>query len=191
MSEPESDDDDRWVDIMMPHGAMRVPRNSPLGWVYAPDVVAERLTKQLSTGRMNWSLTPLCDLVWMLIPEARPFVAEEAKKELDWAIEHGKFLGVISDGEVVRHLRYDLIVPALGSPDGDDLIRRCLLVLWRMLSVDAEWYANMISLEITLPLLYEGWRSELNRLAPDLMTYMRNRVSEYEEMRKLYGDGSD
>lgn len=127
-------------------------------------VPAEELT-QLQEGRMQWSLGFAGDLLWMLIPEMRPALAEIAIDEINDAVEAGRFLQSLPVYQIISRFQAEALRIALDDyPDSCDLLARCCIFLNRILDSnlssaefvrDALFYRVIsdISVSVDLPII--------------------------------------
>lgn len=103
--------DDR-VEVWIGDGPVEVGRNSVMHALF------EGAAPKPAARRMRWSLGMPADLIWMLVPESRPLLAELAAGQFETAVELGRELHPVDDTEAVLKFWARLAEPALkGFPD--------------------------------------------------------------------------
>jgi len=87
------------------------PEVQPLVGLSPIDVVRQPLDKP--DVPMQWSLGLLGDMMWMRLPESRPFLARLIATEVETAIENDHELMLLPDMIVIDALRNPVLRPAL------------------------------------------------------------------------------
>lgn len=167
-----ADDGPDLVTIKAAWGSYQVPRDSLVAMVLAPERLAREEAELIERGRMSWSLgTELADLLWMLVPEARPTLVELFTKELDEGQRYDRFLTPPTHAEVCDALYLDLLLPAVSDTTGQrDVVRRCLAVLHRVvLDADGDVRWETVDERIVRSLEREGFRDLLSEIHPEFM----------------------
>lgn len=83
---------------------------------------------------MPWSLGHLGDLMWMTLPETRPFLAAQIVSEVEDALEYGRQLGPLLPGTLASHaLWHPVMRPALDEyPNSRDRVAGHLRFLYEV-----------------------------------------------------------
>lgn len=112
------------VEVWIGDDPVRVGRNSVIHALFE-DAAPKPLAR-----RMRWSLGMPADLIWMLVPESRPLLAELAVGQLETAVELGRELFPVDDTEAVLKFWGRLAEPALKGLPGTraDAERYCALI---------------------------------------------------------------
>lgn len=113
-------DSDEWCEVRIGKSIVPVRHNSLIAAAFEDD---EELP---AARRMEWSLGALADLLWLLLPESRPFLISLVGRELEQAAENDRELSQMLSHEVARAAFWEpLLEPALvGLPEGRESAAR-------------------------------------------------------------------
>jgi hypothetical protein len=126
----------------------------------------------LARGRMALSLgSELADLLWLVVPEARPLLAALLAREVDRALRYDRELLPLDFAEVADALYLELLRPAMARlPEDADAVRRCLRVLGRLVTeADGDWRWETIDSNIVRMLELYEFGPALAELDPGFM----------------------
>jgi hypothetical protein len=167
-----ADDDPDMMTINAAWGSYQVRRDSLAAMALDPERLAREDAELIERGRMAWSLgTELADLLWMLVPEARPALVELFTKELSEGERYDRFLTPPTHAEVCDALYLDVLLPAVSDIAGQrDVVRRCLAVLHRVIhTADGDFRWETVDRHIVRSLEREGFRDLLTEIHPEFM----------------------
>ncbi|MFC4856928.1 hypothetical protein [Actinophytocola glycyrrhizae] len=136
---------EHWRRVDLPNGtSVPVRRNSPADAAFSHDVTA------LGSGvPMSWSLGTLGDLMWMRLPETRPFLAERIARAVQDAIDQDDELILLVGPVAADALWHPVMRPALDSyPNTKDRVAAQFLVVGEAYLADhPDWDARRGALE--------------------------------------------
>ncbi|WP_143229826.1 hypothetical protein [Actinophytocola xanthii] len=173
--ESSQSDNKEMKTITTPWGSYQVPASGFFASVYDPTSMERAHLEQIERGSMGLSLGKFPDLLWMIVPESRPIIAELVRKELDESIKYNLHLGKVSNFELAYGIYVELLGPALKNISrSHDLAVRCLAVIQRTL-VEANEIADgdPLVLEIMNRVEAEELLGLVNDLTPDLVALYR------------------
>lgn len=168
----EPDEDPDLVTINAPWGSYQTHRGSLVAMVMNPERLEREQAELIERGRMAWSLeSELADLLWMLVPEARPLLADLATKELADGVRYDRPLRPVTQARIADALYLDLLLPAMSNiAERRDMVLRCLAVLHRIVVEDNGGFRwEIVDERIMRSLERKGFRDLLTEIHPEFM----------------------
>lgn len=130
-----------WVTHFVGKGKQIRVRSGSLAALAAEAAEASAFRRQTEFPySMDWSLGLLGDLMWMRLPESRPFIYAAAREEFERAIERDDELMPISIGDLADEVFwFELLKPAIDAyPASDADVRRYCEFLRLVLDMEGD-----------------------------------------------------
>jgi hypothetical protein len=134
--------------------------------------------------RMEWSLGALADLLWLLLPESRPFLIALVKQELERAAENGRELSRVLSHEVARAAFWEpLFEPALVClpEERESAVRYCEFarIAYEFDDRDRDLIREVLDDEVLEPIISSAHLWAVEEIDPSLYTLVIGRYGQY------------